>query len=131
MKAVFAFLLLGAALASSTSSDGVLNFVIMGDWGGTDGWPYTTGTELEVATQMGKKAAEIGSQFTVALGDNFYGYGVKNVDDTRFQATFEVELGDWGRGVCVCVCVCVCPTLLNLRYLQSISAPFCSITLVC
>ena len=92
MKAVFAFLLLGAALASSKSSDGVLNFVIMGDWGGTDGWPYTTLAEVEIATQMGKKAAEIGSQFTIALGDNFYTFGVKNVDDPRFKETFEVRI---------------------------------------
>ena len=39
---------------------------------------------------MGKKAAEIGSQFTVALGDNFYRFGVQNVDDPRFKETYEV-----------------------------------------
>ena len=39
---------------------------------------------------MGKKAAEIGSQFTVALGDNFYSFGVQNVDDPRFKETYEV-----------------------------------------
>lgn len=46
---------------------------------------------MQVAYQMGKKAAEIGSQFTVSLGDNFYGDGVKNVDDPRFQETYEVS----------------------------------------
>ena len=42
---------------------------------------------------MGKKAAEIGSQFTVALGDNFYHQGVKSVDDSRFKETYEVIFG--------------------------------------
>lgn len=41
---------------------------------------------------MGKKASEIGSQFTVALGDNFYLMGVSDVDDPRFKETFEVGL---------------------------------------
>lgn len=63
----------------------------MGDWGGQDTPPYYTEAEMEIAEQMGKRAAKIGSHFTVALGDNFYGLGVKNVDDPRFQETFEVR----------------------------------------
>ncbi len=42
---------------------------------------------------MGAVAAELDSQFTVALGDNFYGFGVTNVSDPRFQETFEVSRG--------------------------------------
>ena len=41
---------------------------------------------------MGKVAEELRSQFTVALGDNFYGFGVKSVDDPRFQETYEVRI---------------------------------------
>ena len=41
---------------------------------------------------MGKTAAAIDSQFTVALGDNFYDTGVKDASDPRFQETFEVHL---------------------------------------
>ncbi len=42
---------------------------------------------------MGAVAAALDSQFTVALGDNFYGFGVTNVSDPRFQETFEVSRG--------------------------------------
>ena len=82
------------ALATATvpvkvDSD-TLNYVMLGDWGGQSNEPYYTTTEKKIASSMGAKAQEINSQFTIALGDNFYGYGVKNVDDPRFQTTFEV-----------------------------------------
>ncbi len=44
----------------------------------------------QVADQMGIVAAALGSHFTVSVGDNFYGNGVSDVDDPRFQETFEV-----------------------------------------
>lgn len=47
---------------------------------------------MELAGVMGKKAAEINSQFTLALGDNFYDVGVRDVNDKRFKETFEVSL---------------------------------------
>jgi acid phosphatase len=61
-----------------------LNFVLIGDWGreGRD-------NQTDVATQMGKTAAAIGSQFTISLGDNFYENGVTGVDDPQFQSSFE------------------------------------------
>ena len=81
-------LILGVATALGNGSN--LNFIIMGDWGGKEIWPYYTEGEKHVAEQMGKKASEIGSQFTVALGDNFYFLGVTDVDDPRFKETYEV-----------------------------------------
>ena len=49
-----AVFLLGMALTSSVSGGyedaGVLNFVIMGDWGGTDLPPFTTTAEKEVSS---------------------------------------------------------------------------------
>ncbi len=45
---------------------------------------------VQVAVQMGKRAEKIGSQFTISVGDNFYGTGVKDVDDPRFKETYEV-----------------------------------------
>ena len=63
---------------------------MLGDWGGQEGSPYTTPAEVEIASQMGAVAERIGAQFTVALGDNFYHNGVKDVDDPRFKETFEV-----------------------------------------
>ena len=67
-----------------------LNFVMVGDWGGQDDRPYYTDAEMEIAAQMGTVAERVGAQFTVALGDNFYSHGVKDVDDARFKETFEV-----------------------------------------
>ena len=40
---------------------------------------------------MGKTAADIDANFTIALGDNFYDDGVEDVDDKRFKDTFEVS----------------------------------------
>jgi len=74
-------------------AENVLDFVMIGDWGGQPGAPYYTTAEADIAIQMGKKASEVGARFTVALGDNFYDKGVKNVDDPRFKETYEVGLG--------------------------------------
>ena len=68
----------------------VLSFLVLGDWGGQPDSPYTTPAELQLAKIMGQEATAIGSQFTLALGDNFYDTGVKSVDDPRFKETFEV-----------------------------------------
>ncbi len=78
------------ALSSSAAASG-LNFLAVGDWGGQTFTPYTTSAQLSVAKVMGEEAKTIDSQFTFAMGDNFYTYGVKNVDDKRFKETFEVR----------------------------------------
>lgn len=83
----------GAASSLYGRASGALNFIVLGDWGGQDDSPYTTMGEENVAEQMGKTAAEVGSQFTLSLGDNFYENGVTNVDDPRFKETFEVSNG--------------------------------------
>ena len=75
----------------SNKAEDKLDFVMIGDWGGQPSAPYYTTAEADIADQMGKKATEVGAQFTVALGDNFYDTGVKNVDDLRFTETFEVR----------------------------------------
>lgn len=84
-------LLAASLLCLAKAKNGELNFVVLGDWGGQPEEPYTTDAEREVAEQMGKTAASVGSQFTLALGDNFYDTGVKDVHDPRFQETFEVS----------------------------------------
>ena len=71
---------------------GSLNFMVVGDWGGQSDHPYYTDPEQDVAKEMGKVAAAIGSQFTLSMGDNFYDNGVTDVDDPRFKETFEVCL---------------------------------------
>ena len=94
-------LLLAGAVTSLPSakgrrfdSPGVLNFMAVGDFGGQNDSPYYTAGEASVAIQMGNTAEQMGSQFTIALGDNFYDYGVKDVNDARFRETFEVVKHD-------------------------------------
>lgn len=64
--------------------DKALHFIAMGDWGrnGAD-------HQQQVATQMGKTANEIGSQFTIATGDNFYPSGVISEWDPLWKYSFE------------------------------------------
>ncbi|KAL5015749.1 hypothetical protein ScPMuIL_005338 [Solemya velum] len=66
-----------------------LSFLVVGDWGGMPWAPYTTFVEQACAKQMSLKAEEYKTEFTLALGDNFYFDGVTSVDDKRFKETFE------------------------------------------
>ena len=78
------------SLAVAAASASPLAFTVLGDWGGQDDAPYATLAESRIAATMGKVASSVTAQFTVALGDNFYDYGVKDVHDPRFNETFEV-----------------------------------------
>ncbi|ESO94598.1 hypothetical protein LOTGIDRAFT_118400 [Lottia gigantea] len=71
------------------TTDKTLRFLILGDWGGTDHHPYTVHNQLAVAHQMKETARSEKPKFILALGDNFYYNGVKNVEDHRFKDTFE------------------------------------------
>ena len=77
--------------SAAQGENGVLKFMMVGDWGGQSKKPHYTDSEMSVSEQMGKTAADIGANFTVAVGDNFYDDGVKDVDDKRFKETFEVR----------------------------------------
>jgi tartrate-resistant acid phosphatase type 5 len=61
-----------------------LNFLVMGDWG-RNGEDH----QKQVAVQMGKTAAAVKSQFTIATGDNFYPSGVISEFDPLFRYSFE------------------------------------------
>ncbi|XP_022109871.1 tartrate-resistant acid phosphatase type 5-like isoform X2 [Acanthaster planci] len=72
------------------SEDGILSFLALGDWGGVSFTPYTTPDELGCANQMGAIAKRINSTFVLALGDNFYDFGIRtDAHDKRFKETFE------------------------------------------
>ena len=75
----------------NNSKEKKISFLVVGDWGGIPDPPYYTSAQKSVAVQMARKAEEIGSTFTVGLGDNFYEDGVADVDDPRFKTTFEVS----------------------------------------
>ena len=79
-----------ALVVRCRSGSNSLAFVALGDWGGKGTNPFTTHAELLVGKAMAETATSLQSNFTVALGDNFYYYGVKDVSDSRFKNTFEV-----------------------------------------
>src|SRR5436190_4579364 len=61
-----------------------LAFLATGDWGmNGDHFQY------QVATAMGPWAERIGSQFVVAVGDNFYDAGVQSVSDPHWKHSYE------------------------------------------
>jgi len=82
-----------AALALADVSVAVdassMQFLVMGDWGGSPHSPYTTGSEVITAGSMDAAAKSLGAKFALALGDNFYTHGVTSVSDPRFAKTFE------------------------------------------
>lgn len=62
-----------------------VRFLVVGDWGGLPNAPFITPIEWATAQEMGRTADQLGADFVLALGDNFYYKGVKSVDDPRFQ----------------------------------------------
>ncbi|XP_055342113.1 tartrate-resistant acid phosphatase type 5-like [Paramacrobiotus metropolitanus] len=67
----------------------MFSFLALGDWGGLPIIPYHTAIESTVANQMGSTSDAVRSRFTIGLGDNFYFDGVKDVNDKRFEETYE------------------------------------------
>ncbi|KAM8879164.1 tartrate-resistant acid phosphatase type 5a [Spinachia spinachia] len=66
-----------------------IKFLALGDWGGVPYPPYATAVQKTTAREMSKVAEQMGADFVMALGDNFYFKGVDSVDSPRFQNTFE------------------------------------------
>ncbi|XP_009463206.1 PREDICTED: tartrate-resistant acid phosphatase type 5, partial [Nipponia nippon] len=64
-------------------------FRAVGDWGGVPDPPFATPREVATAATMGRTATDLGADFVLALGDNFYYQGVRDEWDPRFQETFE------------------------------------------
>lgn len=62
-----------------------LKFLAVGDWGGLPYPPYITAVQKATAWEMGKVAEQMGADFVLALGDNFYYRGVESVDSPRFK----------------------------------------------
>jgi tartrate-resistant acid phosphatase type 5 len=83
-QAVVASRFLPIDLLGQSASPEALNFIVLGDWGRrgeTD--------QMEVAEQMGKAAKDMGAQFVIAVGDNFYENGVASVEDKHWKQSFE------------------------------------------
>lgn len=65
-----------------------IKFLAVGDWGGVPYAPYTTAVQKATAQEMSKVAEQMGADFVLALGDNFYYRGVNSVDSPRFQVSW-------------------------------------------
>ncbi|KAK5926997.1 hypothetical protein CgunFtcFv8_022527 [Champsocephalus gunnari] len=66
-----------------------IKFLAVGDWGGVPYPPYVTIVQKATAWEMSNVAEQMGADFVLSLGDNFYFRGVNSVDSPRFQDTFE------------------------------------------
>ena len=65
------------------------SWIVLGDWGG---WPapfYTTPIQLSVAESMTRTAKLYRPEYLVALGDNFYFWGVEDENDPHWLHTYE------------------------------------------
>ncbi|XP_053711935.1 tartrate-resistant acid phosphatase type 5-like [Synchiropus splendidus] len=67
-----------------------IKFLAVGDWGGVPYPPYITAVQKATAREMSRIAAQMGTDFVLSLGDNFYYSGVDSVDSPRFKDTFEM-----------------------------------------
>ncbi|KAG8176206.1 hypothetical protein JTE90_001726 [Oedothorax gibbosus] len=76
-----------------------LKFEVIADWGGAPFFPYKTFVELAVGREMAMLASKLEIDAVLALGDNFYMDGVKDVDDPRFKETFETAFNYQSLGV--------------------------------
>ncbi|NWT13228.1 PPA5 phosphatase, partial [Vireo altiloquus] len=83
------WLTLGTAVTAGGGRGGALSFLALGDWGGLPDPPFVTPRQVATAAAMGQAATELGGDFVLALGDNFYYEGVRDEWDPRFQDTFE------------------------------------------
>uniref|UniRef100_A0A8D2DUP8 Tartrate-resistant acid phosphatase type 5 n=1 Tax=Sciurus vulgaris TaxID=55149 RepID=A0A8D2DUP8_SCIVU len=81
-------------LADCTAPTPTLRFVAVGDWGGVPNAPFHTAREIANAKEMARTVQTMGADLILSLGDNFYFNGVHDVNDKRFQETFEDVFSD-------------------------------------
>ncbi|KAH7441916.1 hypothetical protein KP509_03G061900 [Ceratopteris richardii] len=60
-----------------------LNFLVVGDWGRRGLY-----NQSQVAIQMGRIGWQLGIEFVISTGDNFYDTGLNGTDDPKFAASF-------------------------------------------
>jgi hypothetical protein len=73
----------GDSAEDTAPPEPVLRFVALGDAG------EGNATQFQVADAIGQVCGQLGCDFALYLGDNFYGTGVDSVDDPQFQSKFE------------------------------------------
>jgi len=78
------------ALENSNYIDLPVTWLAIGDFGGIDKPPYSTKEQNKVSDQMLKYSERKKASFVLALGDNFYPFGISPEQaDIRFKKTFE------------------------------------------
>ncbi|XP_042896036.1 tartrate-resistant acid phosphatase type 5 isoform X1 [Parasteatoda tepidariorum] len=90
MKLILILTLISIVGVYKCASLASLKFGVLADWGGLPIFPYKTFVELSVGREMDYFASIFGMDAILALGDNFYFDGVKDVADPRFKETFEL-----------------------------------------
>jgi len=74
-----------------------LRFLVVSDCGGKGESPYVTHAQMNLARAMDYFASSYDASFILSLGDNFSPAGIKDLNDIRFQDTFEDAFA--GRGL--------------------------------
>uniref|UniRef100_A0A914YTB7 Tartrate-resistant acid phosphatase type 5 n=1 Tax=Panagrolaimus superbus TaxID=310955 RepID=A0A914YTB7_9BILA len=72
-----------------STTDNLIDFILIGDTGGLPPPFYTSYAQRKVAESVDKLATEAKAKFILGLGDNFYFNGVRDLDDSRFWRSFE------------------------------------------
>jgi len=80
--------------SKGNNDDNELCFSVIGDMGGIPNPPYSTASQKRVAKLLGKVTGKLKCKFIMGVGDNFYFDGVKNVNDPRFELTYERTYSD-------------------------------------
>lgn len=88
---MLALLWMTVTVVAGGGPDGAVQFLAVGDWGGVPDPPFTTPREVATAAAMGRAATDLGADFVLALGDNFYYEGVRDEWDPRFQVWLHVS----------------------------------------
>jgi len=97
---LFQFCLLGSSKLIESDDDGnyhvrynhttdKITWLVLGDWGGLPKPLYTSPIQLSVAESMKRTAKYYRPDYLLALGDNFYYWGVESVTDPTWKYTFE------------------------------------------
>eukprot|EP00250_Pteridium_aquilinum_P029779 c40110_g1_i1 orf=317-1480(-) len=60
-----------------------LDFLVVGDWGRRGLY-----NQSQIAIQMGRIGEQLGIQFVISAGDNFYQTGLQGTNDSNFAASF-------------------------------------------
>ncbi|KAG8523215.1 Tartrate-resistant acid phosphatase type 5 [Galemys pyrenaicus] len=91
---VLLLLQVSLVLPLADGADSALRFVAVGDWGGVPNAPFHTAREMANAKEIARTVQMKKTDFILSLGDNFYFSGVHDVNDKRFQETFEDVFSD-------------------------------------